>query len=184
MEKTLFKLLIAGLIIAPAFCFAYVFPNDSHTSYVEITSGTTGEILPAADHDRTILYATIRSVPQIEAIITIGGVNYFNNQQVQSLEVFAPVKIPTGQSVNYTKTNNKSASFRIVYVDYDLLTGDGNSLTQTITDGTNTFYLNKSVNYGELVVIFFLTLFLMLEIFKLVFDFFMPKVFKVFSKTM
>ena len=54
----------------------------------------------------------------------------------------------------------------------------------TITDGTNTFYLRKTIDFGDLVVVAFLVIFLMLEIFKLVFDFFMPKVFKVFNKTM
>ena len=53
----------------------------------------------------------------------------------------------------------------------------------TITDGTNTFYISKSVDFGELVLVFFLTLFLMIKIFTLVWDFVFPKIVKIFSKT-
>jgi len=182
MKKNLLKsFFLIGLIVLPAFCFGnYVFPDDAKTVYVETEIGTGGVILPASDHDRTMLYSTVRVKDNALASIKIDGNNYISNQKNNTdIVVFAPVLIPAGQQVLYAIENNKLGSFRIVYVDYVL-----SNLSGVISDGTNIFKVDKAVDYGEMVIVFFAVLFLMLKIFELVFDFFLPKVFKVFSKNL
>lgn len=121
MKKTIFATLCAVLIALPA--FASIFPNDTKSVYLDLpaSGGTTcGTLLASSTHDRTALYATIRTPTGNLGTININGSTFLDNQTNQDIDTFAPTLIPAGESVTCTRANNKPFSFRLSYVDYDL----------------------------------------------------------------
>jgi hypothetical protein len=119
MKKLLFTILVIHILSNSA--SASIFPNDTKTAYIDVTAGTSGTLLPAiSEHDRTILYATIRAVPSIDCAILIGASQYLSSLGNTTMETFAPQIILANESVTYIKTQNKQCVLRVAYTDYDL----------------------------------------------------------------
>jgi len=116
-------ILLFLVIHSPNFALANLFPNDTQSVFVETPdSGGTycPNILNAADHERTLLYATIRTTGANAGKILAGSFVYLNNQNNTIAETFAPYILPAGVALTCERANNKPFSFRVSYVDYNL----------------------------------------------------------------
>jgi hypothetical protein len=104
---------------------ASIFPNNTIGAFVEVSdSGGTAcpNILTATDHERTILYGTIRTTGANTGKMLADSFVYLNNQNNTIAESFAPYILPAQATLTCERANNKPFSFRIAYVDYNLAT--------------------------------------------------------------
>jgi len=116
-------ILLFLVIHSPNFALANLFPNDTKSVFVETPdSGGTycPNILDAADHERTLLYATISTTGANAGRILAGNFVYLNNQNNTIAETFAPYILPAGVALTCQRANNKPFSFNVSYVDYNL----------------------------------------------------------------
>jgi len=175
---------VIGFVALPVFCFANNYPSDANTIYVRLGGIFNTQILPAGE--RTILGVSLTQDTGIPITAVLCGSNVISETST-IYPIFIPISYVCDQAIYLKKDSGGSTNYvraTITYVDYHISTGGTGSEISAVSDGTNNFYIDKKVNYGELVIIFFIILFLMLKIFELVFDFFLPKVFKVFSKNL
>ena len=142
IKKLLIPLISAILFLGAGVVNASFFPNDTLCVYQDSTTGSSGILLPAiSTHTRTIVYATIRALPQVEGRLFVNGVQFLYNVSAQDITSFAPVPIPLNDNINYTKTNNKEVAFRVCYVNYDLTLVPNNLVTIGSISFSNTVKL-------------------------------------------
>lgn len=111
---------ISGLVLEAK---ANIFPNTTKSVFIETlaTGGTTcGTLLEAVNHDRTLVYGTIRTNGANDGTILADGFVFLNNQGNLISETLAPYILPANISLTCTRANNKPFSFRVSYVDYNL----------------------------------------------------------------
>lgn len=114
-----------------------MFPNDAKTIFLEVGSGnTTGSILSSiSTHNRTILSLGTNCTTGVSNEILLNGVKISETKTGESLYKNVSVNLLKNQSLTYSKANNVSCFFTVVYTDYDLsvygsgmpasLSGDG-----------------------------------------------------------
>lgn len=153
-----------------------MFPNDAKT--ITISTPATGgtfcpDLLPAISTPRTLLQGIIISGGGDQAKIKIGIDDYLNNNKNQVIDFQTPV-VFTNEIVSCERANNKPFQFTITYVDYDLTRV---KLYEYIENETTeaSFYLEKSFSYGDFFLMFFLTIFTLLGIVKIIWNKFIER---------
>lgn len=156
-------------------------PVDTKTItwlYDGIEIGTTTDtyvenlILPATSTPRTLLEGYIFGKGGEFRQIRIGDDVYLNNQKDnKNISIYSPV-VFTDQDVyfDYVPKTDRPAQFTINYLDYDLTA----SHIQNSETGAE-FYLDKTINYGDILIVWFLTIFGIFLIFKSAYNFFWKK---------
>lgn len=98
-----------------------MYPNDAKTIFLQQGTGTTtGNILPSVNYDRTLLNIGI-NCSTVNNTVLVGSVKVL--ETVSANERFyksVSYKIPLNTAITYTKTNQTTCFFTLVYTDYDL----------------------------------------------------------------
>lgn len=186
MKKYIFKslILIISFLIVPIFCFAF-YPNDAITIPFAISGETEITLLEATTTPRTILNAHIinyaNSINEGSYIdcgnhpapfTRLAKAYYTQGYDDRMMTFLCQDVVIAGSS------GPINAYGQIVYVNYDLKERIEENLKTALIKNETTgaeFYVEKTLTYGEAMILWFLTLFAFILIFKIAYNFFWGK---------
>jgi hypothetical protein len=148
-----------------------MFPNNAKTIRVNNESGTDQlglQILPVGT--RTILSITINSNDNRDNSVFCNGVQMMLERRAEFQQQLMSWPCDTAIIGNLYR----HSSIAIVYTDYDLAQVPmpvSISTTELITSADKSFYIDKTITYGDTILITFLLIFFVLLATKILWNF-------------